>query len=179
MTLTITEAMQKALTHHRDGQFNEAEKIYRTILNTQPQNPDANHNLGVLRMQLMQPKAALPFLQTALKSKPSNGEYWLSLAECRIRLHAWDEAEALLTEAESKGLKHPALVRLRQKIVDGRGEKPNHAKAQEALQRGIQFHQSGRFGEAISWYQKTLEIQPENTVNILTKLTELGLTNDL
>jgi len=163
MTLTITEAMQKALAHHRDGQLNQAEKIYRAILNSQPQNPDANHNLGVLSMQVKQPKAALPFLQTALKSNPGNGEYWLSLAECRVRLHAWDEAEALLNEAESKGLKHPALVRLRQRIVDGRGEKPKHAKAQEALQRGIQFHQSGRFGEAIGWYQKTLEIQPENT----------------
>ncbi len=163
MTLSITEAMQKALTHHRDGQLNEAEKIYRAILNTQPQNPDANHNLGALAMQIKQPKAALPFLQTALKSNPGNGQYWLSLAECRLRLHAWDEAEALLNEAESKGLKHPTLVRLRQRIVAGRGKKPNHAKAQEALQRGIQFHQAGRFGEAIGWYQKTLEIQPENT----------------
>ena len=67
MTLAITEAMQKALNHHRDGQINEAEKIYRAILNAQTQNTEANHNLGVLNMQLMKPKAALPFLKTAMK----------------------------------------------------------------------------------------------------------------
>jgi len=163
MTSAITEALQKALTHHRDGQLDEAEKIYRAVLKEQPQNPEANYNLGILAMQIEQPKVALPFLQTALKSNPGNGHHWLSLVECRIRLHAWDKAEALLNEAESKGLKHPAVARLRQKIGDGRGGKPSRVNAQDALQRGIQFHQSGQLGEAAGWYQKTLEIQPENT----------------
>lgn len=163
MTLNITESLREALAHHRNGQFNEAEEIYRAILDAQPQNPDANHNMGVLAMQIGDPETALGFLQTALKSRPGNGEYWLSLAACQLRLHAWDDAEALLNEAERKGLKHPALASLRQRIADGRAGKPGSVTAQQALQRGIQFHQSGRFGEAIGWYQKTLDIQPDNT----------------
>jgi tetratricopeptide (TPR) repeat protein/2-polyprenyl-3-methyl-5-hydroxy-6-metoxy-1,4-benzoquinol methylase len=44
------------------------------------------------------------------------------------------------------------------------------AEAQEALQRGIMSHRSGRIDEAIQWYRKSLEVNPENT----TALSNMG-----
>jgi predicted O-linked N-acetylglucosamine transferase (SPINDLY family) len=41
-------------------------------------------------------------------------------------------------------------------------EQPNPAKAQEALQKGIRFHQQSRIDEAISWYQKSLDFHPNH-----------------
>ena len=48
MELTISEALQRGVAAHKEGKLQEAEKFYRSILQSQPQNADANHNLGVL-----------------------------------------------------------------------------------------------------------------------------------
>ena len=48
MQLTIEQALQQAVAAHREGKLNEAENIYRAILQSQPDHPDANHNLGVI-----------------------------------------------------------------------------------------------------------------------------------
>jgi protein O-GlcNAc transferase len=52
-----------------------------------------------------------------------------------------------------------------------------HDKAKEALLRGISFHQSGQLDQAIQWYKKSLESNPENSIalsNIGLALTNLG-----
>ena len=48
MELTVDQALQQGVVAHRDGKLQEAENYYRAILNSQPQQPDANYNLGVL-----------------------------------------------------------------------------------------------------------------------------------
>jgi len=106
-----------AMEHHHAGHLKEAEAIYRAILQAQPQNPDVNHNLGILVLQLNQPQVALPYLQAALKIDPAQGQYWLSLTECQILLQAWEAAAMLLDEAEAKGLKHPTVPELRDRIA--------------------------------------------------------------
>jgi Flp pilus assembly protein TadD len=50
-------------------------------------------------------------------------------------------------------------------------EKTGVATAQEALQRGVEFHQLRRLDEAIHWYRKSLELQPDNS----TVLNNLGI----
>ena len=48
MELTIEQALQQGVTAHKAGKLQEAEKIYRAILQANPVHPDANHNLGIL-----------------------------------------------------------------------------------------------------------------------------------
>jgi len=50
-TLSLEEALQEAVAHHRAGRLGEAEELYRAILEVQPEQPDANHNLGVVALQ--------------------------------------------------------------------------------------------------------------------------------
>lgn len=107
--------------------------------------------------------AAVNRILRSIETGSLDNELQLKLADICVGNELFIEAEALLDEAESKVPEHPALERLRQRIVDGREDKPNHASAQEALRRGIQAHQSGRYADATGWYQKVLEIQPENT----------------
>lgn len=115
--IEIDQDLQTALAHHQAGRLNDAETIYRAILQEQPQNPDVNRNLGELLLQANQPEAALPFLQATLAIDSVNGQCWLSLVECQVRLQAWNEAEALLREAEAKGLKHPDAGQLMGQIA--------------------------------------------------------------
>ena len=47
MELTVNEALQRGIAAHKAGRLRDAEKFYQGILQTQPDHPDANHNLGV------------------------------------------------------------------------------------------------------------------------------------
>jgi thioredoxin-like negative regulator of GroEL len=58
MELTIDQVLQKAVEAHRAGKLQEAERLYRAILQAQPKHPDANHNLGVMAVSLNKTEAA-------------------------------------------------------------------------------------------------------------------------
>ena len=68
MELTIEQALQQGVEADKEGKVQEAERLYRAILQAQPQHPDANHNLGVLAVSVNKTEEALPLLKTALES---------------------------------------------------------------------------------------------------------------
>ena len=48
MELTTEQVLQQGVAAHKEGKLQEAERLYRTILQSQPAHPGANHNLGML-----------------------------------------------------------------------------------------------------------------------------------
>ena len=50
MESTIGQLLQQGVTAHRDGKLQDAERIYRAILKSQPSHPDANHNLSLIHI---------------------------------------------------------------------------------------------------------------------------------
>jgi len=76
MTLSIEQALQQAIAQQKAGQLQDAERLYRAILEAQPRNPDANHNLCGLAVDVGKPDAALPFLKTALDANQTQEKYW-------------------------------------------------------------------------------------------------------
>ena len=40
--LTVDQALQQGVAHHKAGQLSEAERAYRAILLVQPQHPDGH-----------------------------------------------------------------------------------------------------------------------------------------
>ena len=42
-------SIQKAITAHQEGRLDEAEQLYRSILENQPTNLDVHNILGVIR----------------------------------------------------------------------------------------------------------------------------------
>ena len=46
MILSIKQAMQKGIIAQKEKKFIEAERLYKSILHSNPNHPDANHNLG-------------------------------------------------------------------------------------------------------------------------------------
>ena len=73
--MDLTEALQRAITHHKADELVDAEQLYRVILSEQTNHPDANHNLGVLLKQGDKTDSALPFFKTALESNPNQGQF--------------------------------------------------------------------------------------------------------
>ncbi len=42
----LTQHLQQAIAHVSTGQIAEAERVYQSMLEIEPGNPEANHNLG-------------------------------------------------------------------------------------------------------------------------------------
>ena len=78
MEVTIEQALQQGVAAHKEGKLQDAERIYRAILQSQPAHPDANHNLGVLSVSVNKADAALPLTKLALKANPKIEQFWLS-----------------------------------------------------------------------------------------------------
>ena len=47
MEQTLEQSLQQGVAAHKEGKLQDAERLYRAILQSQPLHPDANHNLGV------------------------------------------------------------------------------------------------------------------------------------
>ena len=85
MELTIEQALQRGVTAHKEGKLQEAEKLYRAILQSQPQHPDANHNLGLLAINANRPDVALPLFRNALQLNPKMEQFWISYIDALIK----------------------------------------------------------------------------------------------
>ncbi len=72
--ITPQQAMQLAIQHHREGRLEEAEPLYRSILERYPDYPAAWHMLGVLAGEVGRPEVAVDLLGRAAALDPRNAE---------------------------------------------------------------------------------------------------------
>jgi len=104
MELTIEQALQKAVEAHKVGKLQDAEVLYRAILQSQPKHPDANHNLGVMAVSLNKTEAAIPLFKIALEANPTQGQFWLSYVDALIKEKEFDSAISALEQGKKRGL---------------------------------------------------------------------------
>jgi len=100
----MTDLLQQAIQHHQAGELPQAEQLYRAILETQPNHPDANHNLGVLAVVMNKADLALPFFKLALETNPNQMQFWLSYIDALIKTEQFDLARAVLKKGLERGL---------------------------------------------------------------------------
>ena len=113
-------AIQEAMACQRNGQLDEAERRYRTLLRAQPRHAEVNYQLGVLAVRANQVHAALPLLRTALENNPKHSEYWFTYIDALNQAGQRDAARAMLAQGQQKGLRGEAVQRLASRLeVDG------------------------------------------------------------
>ena len=117
MELTIDQALQRGIAAHKEGKLQDAENLYRSILNAQPTHPDANHNLGILAVGVGKVEAALPHLKTALEGNPKIEQFWVSYIDALIRLGQIDTARQVLNRGEGSGLTGAKSAELKSRLV--------------------------------------------------------------
>ena len=129
MELTIEQALQKGLTAHQGGDLQEAERVYRAILQTQPAHPDANHNLGIIAVSVNQAEAALPLFKTALEANPKIEQFWLSYLDALIKVQQFEQAKQALLDANKAGVVTETLDRIGEQLMpSGDGKTPSQAQ---------------------------------------------------
>lgn len=98
-TLEIPEAIQAAVKHHQAGQLQNAEHIYRQVLDIDPNNADVNHLLGVIAHQVGQNDEAIHLIRKAIKGKPDYVEAHYNLGNALKDQGRMEEAAASYRKA--------------------------------------------------------------------------------
>ena len=119
MELTLDQALQQGISAHREGKLQDAERLYRAILQVQPNHPDANHNLGALAVAVGKPLEAIPLFKLALETNPQIEQFWLSYIDALIEVDRFDEAREVLASAERSGVSGEKLGALHQHLQVG------------------------------------------------------------
>jgi len=118
-TLTVEQALNKAVAQHHDGQLQEAGELYRDILQSQPNHPEANHNMGVLAVQMKQPAAGLPYFMAALDADPARGQFWVSYIDALFQAGQLEDARQVLALAQQQGLQGDDVNALAARLEGG------------------------------------------------------------
>ena len=150
MELTIEQALQRSVAAHKEGKLQDAERLYRAILQSQPTHPDANHNLGVLAISVNKADAALPLFKTALASNPKIEQFWLSYIDALIKEKQFENAKLVLGQAKTQGVDAGKLNNLEAQLAPKiQTDNVNSASPpQELLNSLLGHYQNGRFSDA-------------------------------
>lgn len=163
--MTVAEALEHAIAHHRAGRLTAAEPLYRAILHAQPEHPAANRNLRVLALGALLARAASAFqsgdlataeaaCRQALAQQPNHAESLHQLGLVMFRRGDLTQAERLIGQAIAQ---QPDVARY---LV-------NHGAVLRAL---------GHTEQALAAYERALHLQPElpeahnNRANALNRL---------
>lgn len=151
----VAELFQLAVQHHRANRLDEAEQLYRQVIEKQPDYSEALYGLGILAQQKGAFSEAEKFLSAASQVQPNAVKIWFSLGNLR-------QAQGQLLEAEDAYQKAIAL-------------RPDAGTIYNNL--GYTLQQQGKWEEAIASYQKALQFQPnciEAEVNLGNALFAQG-----
>src|SRR5690606_15639218 len=74
-TMSVATALSRGLEHHRAGNLNQAEPLYRAILKAEPRHPDALHLLGLIAHQTGHHAAGLQLVEQAVAEAPRSAVF--------------------------------------------------------------------------------------------------------
>ena len=187
MELTVDQALQQGVAAQKEGKLQDAERLYRAILQAQPKHPDANHNLGVLAVAVGKPLEAIPLFKLALETSPQTEKFWRSCVEALIA-SGHDESLTLATAFTQQfpdiasawvclgvALGNSGDFHGSSHALDRASKlSPDHAEVHYNL--GVALAKAGKFKPAMESYQRALVLEPShaasgyNLSNILYRL---------
>jgi predicted O-linked N-acetylglucosamine transferase (SPINDLY family) len=167
----IEQAFSLAIAHHQQGHTQQADELYRAILQLDPRHAAANHNLGLLAMQAKQTDIALGYFNTALDADPGQGQFWLSYIDALAQTGQEDTARQVLALAEQQGLQGEAVDGLKSRLGMAAGKVKQ--KAAPAAQKAAapdakeiaeleDLYKKGRYADAVRLAQSLTQRFPQH-----------------
>ena len=117
MEITIKEALHRGIEAHKAGKVREADQFYTAILKSQPDHPDANHNMGVLAVGIGKINEAIPYFEKAVKAKEEISQYWVSYIDALLKLDKENEAKIIYEKAIDKGIKEEKIIKFTLRLL--------------------------------------------------------------
>ena len=136
------DKLDAAFTLHQQGLLNEAEAIYKEVLQTQPEHFDALQLMATIAVQQGNPALAVEFFDKVLKINPNHAEVLNNLGTALVNLNRTEEALKCYDRAL--------------------GIKTDFVKAH--INRGVALRDLKRIEEALESIENALKIDPNNVV---------------
>ena len=167
--LTVAAAYSQAIDNFNAARYTEADKLCTAITQAVPNHIDAINLLGIIAQKLNRHDLAVEQFQRAIEIDSNRALLYFNLGTSLYPLGRREEAIKSLRIALKKEPGNSQIADYLNVVLQTGVNSAQH-NAEETLQRGISFHQSGQMEEAIRWYRKTLAIQPEDPA----ALTNIG-----
>jgi predicted O-linked N-acetylglucosamine transferase (SPINDLY family) len=173
MELTVHQSMELALAHHGAGRLDEAEQMYRLILDADPSEPNALGMLGVVLSQRGRHAEGLALIDRALAVNPDAPDYHANRGLVLASLGRADEAIAAYRKSLSLNPNAPmALYNLGnalQKLDQTDEAMDCYTRALAVSPNDPNIHcnlgnlllKKERVQEAIASYNRALELRPD------------------
>ncbi|PKO46932.1 MAG: hypothetical protein CVU29_04300 [Betaproteobacteria bacterium HGW-Betaproteobacteria-22] len=116
--IALSNLLETAGTYYREGDLENAEKIYLNILEIAPEHAEANYRLGLLESVLYGESVAVVRLERAVLAKPEEEKYWISYIESLMQAGALDVAADALELGMKYGLKAITAQKLAERYAD-------------------------------------------------------------
>ena len=148
-----------ALQLHRVGRIQEAEALYREVLNAQPNHAGAQHFLGLLLHQTNRRAQGLALIDRSVRSAKKNPDFLNNLGTVQLDHGLIDEAE--------KSFRRALLV------------EPNHSAAQANLASTLR--QLGKFDAAVKIFRRAVDLNPYDKkprISLAETLQQAGRLDD-
>lgn len=142
--LGLDEALALAVRVHRSAHLDEAEMLYRLILDAFPEQPDALHFLGVLTHQRGDSDTAIELIRRSIAIDPALPDRYVNLGNILAECGELDEAATHYREA---------IARTNASVL---------ALANAWNNLGAVLRTQERYDEAARAYEKAIEIAPEH-----------------
>lgn len=137
--LTIADAIDLALDHHRAGRLGEAEALYRGVLAADPGNAGAMHLLGVLAHQVGRHEVALDYIGRAIARNGDVADFHWNMG---VVLRSLDRLGEAVASFEASLALAPQAIRFNE--------------------LGEVYHSSGNPRSAAECFRRSLAIEPHD-----------------
>src|SRR5438105_2699839 len=97
--MSLQEALAAGIRHHNAGQLQEAEVVYRQILQQYPNQPDALHLLGVIAHQVRRHDVAIQLIRAAIEAGLRSPAAYNNLGEAYRAQRDFAQAERCYRES--------------------------------------------------------------------------------
>ncbi|HMI97151.1 MAG TPA: tetratricopeptide repeat protein [Micropepsaceae bacterium] len=170
----IYDALRHGTALHQAGRLDEAERLYRQVLRTAPDQADALQFLGILMAQKGNPLEAAELIDRAISADPSNAGAYYNRGNVLLDLQRFDEAvesydSALLIRGDhlgaliNRGAALQKLNRLQDALVSyerGLALDPNSTAL--AYNKANTLRDLDRLEEALAAYDRVLQHEPQH-----------------
>jgi tetratricopeptide (TPR) repeat protein len=139
-TVTIQQAFDSALGHHREGRLREAEALYRQILASHPNQPETLYFLGLIARQVHRAADAASLWRRAVAARTDRVEWQYQLAFALLDANEPYEAASVARKAIQA--------------------QPTFAEAHSVLGRALAVLR--KFDDALASAGRAVELQPSS-----------------
>ena len=90
----MSNQLNDAVKLQIEGNLSAAESIYRKVLSEDPDNPDANHLLGLIHSERDEADIAIKLIEKAIKLRPTAAPYHHNIAGIYRRIGRMQASES-------------------------------------------------------------------------------------